>query len=151
MLAQRVGLLLTVLVFLVACQPQMQPMVKEEEPLPTLHLEREHFEKRLASHTEATLLALTCEDHVDVASYRIADDALLSVHLQKGTPTIKHITLFTNGSDRSLHHVALAVDPELTLVAAASILQQAALASTQHNGITYQLHRSEEGLTLTVN
>lgn len=61
------------------------------------------------------------------------------------------MTLATNGSDRSLHHVALAVDTKLTLAEAASILQQAALTSTQHNGITYQLHRSEEGITLTVN
>lgn len=150
MLAKRVGLLLITLVFLVACQPQTASLPIDDQPS-TFHLERQLFEERLAFHTDATLLALTGEATKDIATYRIADDTLLTMTLKKGTPAIQHMTLATNGRDRSLHHIALAVDPELTLAEAASILQQAALTSTQHNGITYQLHRSEEGITLTVN
>ena len=155
MLAKLAGVLLTGTLLLSACglgATQMElPTATEQQH--ALHTERQHFEERLTAHTTATLLALTCEDNVDIATYKVANESSMTVNLLKGTPTIQDITLHIDGPaiGNAFHYVALAVDTTLTLEQAATIIQQAAQGATQHNGITYQLHHSDDGITLVVN
>ncbi|KFL42773.1 hypothetical protein CH76_10310 [Lysinibacillus sp. BF-4] len=123
MLAKLAGVLLTGTLLLSACglgTTQMElPTATEQH---ALHTERQHFEERLTTHTTATLLALTCEDNVDIATYKVANEASMTVNLLKGTPTIQDITLHIDGPaiGNAFHYVALAVDPTLTIEQAAT-------------------------------